>query len=107
MTTTTDTPFLANVAATQSELLRSGASATEVLVHTVRHIQQIQLNAGAEMVANSLENIAPAFSPAGAPYWLQQQPQFYATQANAQVKAVTEVFNELLRAQQTLRVMNH
>ena len=107
MTTTTDTPFLANIAATHGELLRSGASATEVLVHTVRHIQQIQLNAGAEIVANSLESIAPAFSPAGAPYWLQQLPQFYAAQGSAQVKAVTEIFNELLRAQQTLRALNH
>lgn len=105
MTTTADSPFFSNVAATHSELLRSGTAVTEVLAHTVRHIQHIQLSAGAECVARSLESLAPAFSPAGSSYWLQQLPQFYATQANAQVKAVAEIFSELLRAQQTLREM--
>ena len=86
-------------------MMQSGTAASEVLTSAARNIQLIQSNAGAEMFTRSLESIAPAFSPAGAPYFLQQLPLFYRLHAAAMVKAATDSFSELLRAQQALMEM--
>lgn len=105
MKTTADPKSRLKVAATQKEFMRSGAVAIEVLTSTARNIQLIQSNAGAEMFTRCLESLAPAFSPAGGAYCFQHLPEFYATQSTALVKAATETFGELLRAQQTLTEM--
>ena len=102
MKTAVHPQFGTDVAGTPHAGVPSVPPVTEVLSSAAYTIQLIQANAGATLLARSVENFRSAFSPTHAPYWLQQLPLHYRLQAATLMASAADTYSEGLQAQQAL-----